>query len=155
MDRFVSNFTNRLDDALKIVIDKKSYCAQCHFIADFAPDGQGRNRGPNLADVYRANHQPELALPIFEDLIARVSDRPGSWQVVAFAHEGAAEIAVARRDLAAAAAHLEKMIAVTADHDPETLRRARLLLAAAYKKLGRRADAARLTEEAGPEPDSP
>jgi hypothetical protein len=44
---------NRLDDAMKILIDKKSYCAQCHFIADFAPDGQGRNRGPNLADVYR------------------------------------------------------------------------------------------------------
>jgi cbb3-type cytochrome oxidase cytochrome c subunit len=44
---------NRLDDALKIVIDKKNFCAQCHFIADFAPDGQGRNRGPNLADVHR------------------------------------------------------------------------------------------------------
>ena len=44
---------NRLDDAMKIVIDKKVYCAQCHVIADFQPDGQGRNRGPNLADVYR------------------------------------------------------------------------------------------------------
>ncbi|WP_254506612.1 hypothetical protein [Anatilimnocola floriformis] len=44
---------NRLDDAMKILIDKKSYCAQCHVIADFQPDGQGRNRGPNLADVYR------------------------------------------------------------------------------------------------------
>jgi cytochrome c551/c552 len=44
---------NRLDDAMKIVINKKSFCAQCHIIADFQPDGQGRNRGPNLADVYR------------------------------------------------------------------------------------------------------
>lgn len=44
---------NRLDDAMKIVIDKKSFCAQCHIIADFQPDGQGRNRGPNLADVHR------------------------------------------------------------------------------------------------------
>jgi hypothetical protein len=44
---------NRLDDAMKIVINKKSFCAQCHIIADFQPDGQGLNRGPNLADVYR------------------------------------------------------------------------------------------------------
>lgn len=44
---------NRLDDALKIVIDKKNFCAQCHFVGDYAPDGQGRNRGPNLADVHR------------------------------------------------------------------------------------------------------
>ncbi len=44
---------NRLDDAMKIVINKKSFCAQCHIIADFQPDGQGRNRGPNLGDVYR------------------------------------------------------------------------------------------------------
>lgn len=44
---------NRLDDAMKIVMDRKNFCAQCHQIADFDPGGNPRAKGPNLADVYR------------------------------------------------------------------------------------------------------
>jgi cytochrome c2 len=44
---------NRLDDAMKIVLDRKNFCAQCHKISDFDPGGSQRAKGPNLADVYR------------------------------------------------------------------------------------------------------
>jgi cytochrome c551/c552 len=48
-----ANGRNRLDDAMKIVMDRKNFCAQCHQIADFDPGGSPRAKGPNLADVYR------------------------------------------------------------------------------------------------------
>lgn len=44
---------NRLDDAMKIVMDRKNFCAQCHVISDFDPGGNPRAKGPNLAEVYR------------------------------------------------------------------------------------------------------
>lgn len=44
---------NRLDDAMKIVMDRKNFCAQCHMISDFDPGGNPRAKGPNLAEVYR------------------------------------------------------------------------------------------------------
>jgi cytochrome c2 len=44
--------TNRLDDALKIVINK-DFCVKCHIVGDFDPGGSARAKAPNLADVHR------------------------------------------------------------------------------------------------------
>jgi hypothetical protein len=44
--------TNRLDDALKIVVDK-NFCVKCHIVGDFDPGGSARAKAPNLADVHR------------------------------------------------------------------------------------------------------
>ena len=43
--------SGRLDHAMNIVMDTKTYCAQCHSVGDFLPDQPMRTRGPNLAQV--------------------------------------------------------------------------------------------------------
>ena len=42
---------SRLDDALKIVINKAG-CIACHAVNDQRPEGGDRGNGPNLADVH-------------------------------------------------------------------------------------------------------
>jgi hypothetical protein len=44
--------TGRLDDALKIVVDK-NFCVKCHIVGDYDPGGSVRAKAPNLADVHR------------------------------------------------------------------------------------------------------
>ena len=41
----------RFNHAMNIVMDTKTYCAQCHSVGDFAPNQPTRGRGPNLAQV--------------------------------------------------------------------------------------------------------
>lgn len=41
----------RFNHAMNIVMDTKTYCAQCHSVGDFVPNQPIRGRGPNLADV--------------------------------------------------------------------------------------------------------
>ncbi|MCO6457499.1 MAG: hypothetical protein J5I93_19540 [Pirellulaceae bacterium] len=43
----------RLRDAMNIIVDKKQYCAQCHQIGDFHPEGKPVGHGPDLANVNR------------------------------------------------------------------------------------------------------
>jgi hypothetical protein len=45
--------TDRLDAAMRIVADKKTYCAQCHLIGNYVPQGGPKDMAPNLADVFR------------------------------------------------------------------------------------------------------
>jgi tetratricopeptide (TPR) repeat protein len=92
----------------------------------------------NLADAYRANHQHDLALPMLEELVARLGDRPESWQVVAYSLEGLAEIATARKDFARAATLYERMIAITGDRDPEVLESAKKHLDALRERRSRK-----------------
>lgn len=42
---------NHLEDAFKILLDSKNYCAQCHSIGDFETQQALRQQGPNLAQV--------------------------------------------------------------------------------------------------------
>jgi tetratricopeptide (TPR) repeat protein len=72
----------------------------------------------NLADAYRADHQDAKAQPIFDELIARLADRPASWQVAGYSLEGSAELALRRRDRKHAGALFSRAIAVIGDHDP-------------------------------------
>jgi len=44
----------RLDDAMKILTDGKTFCAKCHLIGDYSPgDAVGTTLAPNLAEVGR------------------------------------------------------------------------------------------------------
>jgi cytochrome c2 len=44
----------RLDDAMRIVLDRKTYCAKCHWIGDYRPEGDTlTSLAPNLQDVAR------------------------------------------------------------------------------------------------------
>lgn len=62
----------RLDAAMRIVADKKTYCAQCHIIGNYTPQGGPKDMAPNLAEVFRRLRpgytrdwiaQPESVLP--------------------------------------------------------------------------------------------
>ena len=45
---------NRLDDAMRIVADRKTYCAKCHLVGDFDPGGETKTiLAPNLDEVGR------------------------------------------------------------------------------------------------------
>ncbi len=45
---------HRLDDAMRLVTDQKTYCAKCHLIGDFSPGGEIRTiLAPNLDQVGR------------------------------------------------------------------------------------------------------
>jgi cytochrome c551/c552 len=45
---------SRLDRAMRVVLDRTTYCAKCHQIGDFTPGGQiDTILAPNLADVHR------------------------------------------------------------------------------------------------------
>ncbi len=45
---------HRLDDAMRLVTDRKTYCAKCHLIGDFSPGGQIKTiLAPNLDRVAR------------------------------------------------------------------------------------------------------
>ncbi|QDU31628.1 Cytochrome c [Anatilimnocola aggregata] len=43
---------NRLDDAMKIVVDK-NFCVKCHIVGDYDPGGSVRAKAPDLAEVHR------------------------------------------------------------------------------------------------------
>ncbi|WP_425616862.1 hypothetical protein NA78x_000523 [Anatilimnocola sp. NA78] len=43
---------NRLDDAMKIVIDK-NFCVKCHIVGDYDPGGSERAKAPDLANIHR------------------------------------------------------------------------------------------------------
>ena len=54
---------NRLDDALRIVIDRTTFCAKCHLVGDFDPGGETQTvLGPRLDRVGR-RLRPEYLRP--------------------------------------------------------------------------------------------
>jgi cytochrome c1 len=62
-----------LDQTLQLVLDSQNFCARCHSVGDYRPDGDGRtNLAPNLADagsrlqqqyIHRWLADPKTVLP--------------------------------------------------------------------------------------------
>ena len=53
-ERLAPEEMERFDRAMRILLDRKTYCAKCHLVGDFGPGGEDRTvLAPNLAEVGR------------------------------------------------------------------------------------------------------
>ncbi|HBO44457.1 MAG TPA: hypothetical protein DD670_11095 [Planctomycetaceae bacterium] len=44
---------NRRDQAMRVLIDRKTFCAKCHVVGDYRPPGATATVGPDLAEAGR------------------------------------------------------------------------------------------------------